>query len=586
MSKLKKLKFPQITGESIIPVKLYVIQIPTIIIFSVLADAESENLNELSLKFLAAINSVIVTLFFVLFYKFVIFGYAKDKPIPFRQILLYILLLGSIKGGSYYFFYVIFNIHSHGFFHYHLVLKILSATFTAAWFVPTTSWIYISLKKYKDLRNNLMTQSIQLKLENLSYKKLIEESKLTLKNNISQVFKDIKQQIDLIENKTFESEWIRIAELVRSTALNKIRPKSHELWVQPKKEKEKYLSLFFIKSAIQLNPFPWQIVIPVYVLTSLIHLFINFENFSLIMLLNGSLIIFVMYSLGNFINKYSRQFKFITYLSVLSLTSILFLINAQYSLKGFDPEFVLVTAIIGNLWFIVLSLFSSLVTTVRVTKDNLIKEVEDSLNEQRVHKATLSQLEKRINVKLSKFLHGYVQARLMSNALQLENASKNQDLNLASAELDKLSQDIYDDYGILDQLDFGTSFVDALEKIKASWAGICEIEILGYKNLKIDQMIIKDFIQDAIAEAISNSVRHGQATKIQILFNNLNEKTLQISVKDDGIGPEKSNPGMGSEIFNILCGKNWELLPNVNGMGSVLILNVDTSLDQNVSGIL
>ena len=107
-----------------------------------------------------------------------------------------------------------------------------------------------------------------------------------------------------------------------------------------KKEKEKYLSLFFIKSAIQLNPFPWQIVIPVYALTSLIHLFINFENFSLILLLNGSLIIFVMYSLGNFINKYSRQFKFITYLSVLSLTSILFLLNAQYSLKGFDPEFV------------------------------------------------------------------------------------------------------------------------------------------------------------------------------------------------------------------------------------------------------
>ncbi|MEY3434967.1 MAG: hypothetical protein RLZZ195_449, partial [Pseudomonadota bacterium] len=302
-----------------------------------------------------------------------------------------------------------------------------------------------------------------------------------------------------------------------------------------KKKKKKYLSLFFIKSAIQLNPFPWKIVIPIYTLTSLIHLFINFENFSLLMLLNGSLIIFVIYSLGNFIKKYTRKFIFLTYFSVLSLTSVLFLLNAQYTLKVFDPEYVLMTAIIGNLWFIVLSLFSSLVTTVQVTKDNLIREVEESLNEQRVHKATLSQLEKRINEKLSKFLHGYVQARLMSNALQLENASKNQDLNLASAELEKLTQDIHEDYGILDQLDFGASFVDAIEKIKASWAGICEIEILGYKNLKIDQMIIKDFIQDAIAEAISNSVRHGQATKIQILFNNVNEKMLQISVKDDGI---------------------------------------------------
>uniref|UniRef100_UPI0030EB8276 P-type ATPase n=1 Tax=Undibacterium luofuense TaxID=2828733 RepID=UPI0030EB8276 len=50
-------------------------------------------------------------------------------------------------------------------------------------------------------------------------------------------------------------------------------------------------------------------------------------------------------------------------------------------------------------------------------KDNLIKEVEESLNEQRVHKATLSQLEKRINVKLSKFLHGYNSIALITITL-------------------------------------------------------------------------------------------------------------------------------------------------------------------------
>ena len=101
-----------------------------------------------------------------------IFAPYKKNTIPINRIVLYIISLGVVKGGSTYFFYVELGLHDHGLIHWHVIPKVLSAILVAFWFVPTTSLIYNSIKKFQDIRNNLMTQSIKLKLENLSYKKL------------------------------------------------------------------------------------------------------------------------------------------------------------------------------------------------------------------------------------------------------------------------------------------------------------------------------------------------------------------------------------------------------------------------------
>ena len=587
INRIKNL-FSSITGESIIPINLYLIQTPFIIIFSVLGDPEFSEFGNLAKQFQAAIYSVIITSFIVIFYKYIIFAPYKKNTVPITQIISYILILGIVKGGSTYFFYIQFRLHDHGFFHWHLIVKVLSAILVALWFVPTSAWIYDSIKKFQNLRNDLMTQSVKLKLENLSYKKLIEESKFTLKNDIQDIFTDIRKKLDEIqENKTFENEWPKIAEILRNVAINKVRPKSHQLWEQPTRHKEKLSIWYFIKSAINLNPFPWKIVIPIFTLTAFTSMYYNYRNFSFLLLLNVVIIIFIMYNLGNFILKKWEKFNLFIYLTIFSCTSILLALNLNIMLSNEFLDKYLLNNFFGISWLWILTFFSSLLTTVNLSKQNLIEEVESSLNQQKIHKATLSQLEKRINSKLAKFLHGYVQARLMSNALRIENADREHDTNLANQEIDKLAKDLSQNFGILDQFDAEVSFAEELEKIKSSWFGICEIEILGYKNLSIDEMIIKDFIVDAISEAVANSVRHGSADQVQVIFNQVDQTLLEISIKDNGTSESQStNKGMGTEIFNLLCGNNWKLMKNPSGSGSLLILKVDTSLDQEVIGRL
>jgi signal transduction histidine kinase len=583
-----KYLFSSITGESIIPLNLYIIQSPLIVIFTVMGDPEFRDFNNLVKQFQAALLSVLVTFFLVIFFKYIIFAPYKKNTIPLFQIILFIILLGLVKGGSTYFFTVQFGLHDHGFFHWHPVIKILSAVVVAFWFVPTTSWIFNSIKKFQNMRNDLMMQSIKLKLENLSYKKLIEESKLTLKNDIEEIFSDIKIKLDEIEeNKTFENEWPKIADLVRNVAINRVRPKSHQLWEQPTQYKEKLSIWYFIKSAIHLNPFPWKIVIPIFSMTSFLSMYLNYGYNSLELLFFVALIILVMYATGNFIIKSMGKFTLFVYITILSLTSILLVLNLNIVLENRNFNLSLAFDFFGILWLIILTFFSSLVTTVRLSQENLIKEVETSLNQQKIHKATLSQLEKRINTKLAKFLHGYVQARLMSNALRLENADKDQDVSLATQEIDKLTKDLSQNFGVLEQFDSESTFADELEKIKKSWFGICDVEIMGYKNLKVDEMIIKDFLVDAISEAVANSVRHGAADQVQVIFNQVDQTLLELSIKDNGTGGSLSNnSGLGTEIFNLLCGNNWNLMKNPEGLGSLLVLKVDTSLDQDVIGRL
>ena len=131
-----------------------------------------------------------------------------------------------------------------------------------------------------------------------------------------------------------------------------------------------------------------------------------------------------------------------------------------------------------------------------------------------------------------------------------------------------------DEYGVMDQLNYELSFSEEIEKIKESWAGICEIEVLGARHLQIDQLMIKDFIEDAISEAIANSVRHGLADKIRIQFTKTGDEGFEIQIKDNGVGPISNKPGMGSEIFDLLSKDSWRLVPNVGEKGSTLILPV------------
>ena len=567
---------PYFTGESVIPLKLYVVSLPATIFFTIVIEADLNDTNNLFSWALATFYSILVTTIFIFFYKYVVFSYAKHIAIPLNQVLIYAVLLGSVKGISTYYFSVILKLHDHGLIDIDILDRLIPAIVISVWYVPVISWIHFSLDRYEKARVELMNKAAKLQVENQGYKDLIESSKLTLRSRMNEIFVEIKNELDKLKTKNnFEEEWPKISKLVRDAAIQEIRPQSRKLWVNQSQNYKSFKLRDFVLSAIQINPFPWKIVIPIYISTSFYQVFQYDSQGSVLFVLSHALIIFLMFQIGTFIKSNIKDKFLLSYLLIFAMTAVLLyfgsLIIRDYSGIKINPTLT----IIGIIWLFMITIVCSLLTTVKKTKDQILDEINDKLNEQQVHRATLSQLEKQVNIKLAKYLHGYVQARLMSNSLQLEIASKNHDSELAMKELEKLSKDLVEEYGIMDQLQTNTTFGEEIEKIVKSWQGICEIKFKGYSGLKIDQLIIRDFIEDAISESIANSVRHGLADEIEIEFQSIQNESFEIRVTDNGVGPISSTPGMGSEIFNLLCGDKWRLTKNQGGKGSILILPIN-----------
>jgi two-component sensor histidine kinase len=65
-------------------------------------------------------------------------------------------------------------------------------------------------------------------------------------------------------------------------------------------------------------------------------------------------------------------------------------------------------------------------------------------------------------------------------------------------------------------------------------------------------------VSEILAEAVSNSIRHGHATTVSVSLTLLGEDLLDLAVQDNGKrdGPNKSE-GMGSRLLND-CTVFWE----------------------------
>jgi len=168
---------PYFTGESVIPLKLYVFSLPGIIFFTIVIEADLNDTKNILNWALATFYSIFVTTIFVFFYKYVVFSYAKQIAIPLSQVFIYAVLLGSVKGLSTYYFSVLLKLHDHGYIDPDIFDRLIPAIVISLWFVPVISWIHFSLDRYEKVRVELMNKAAKLQVENQGYKDLIESAK-------------------------------------------------------------------------------------------------------------------------------------------------------------------------------------------------------------------------------------------------------------------------------------------------------------------------------------------------------------------------------------------------------------------------
>ena len=111
----------------------------------------------------------------------------------------------------------------------------------------------------------------------------------------------------------------------------------------------------------------------------------------------------------------------------------------------------------------------------------------------------------------------------------------------------------------------------ALNAVVSTWKGICQVswQIGERANRVLNRdNAVRICVNEIVKEAISNAVRHGDATKASVEINRSSNEVMEILVRNNGRAPlARTTKGVGSQMYDELT-LNWTLTHN-RALGTV-----------------
>ena len=199
--------------------------------------------------------------------------------------------------------------------------------------------------------------------------------------------------------------------------------------------------------------------------------------------------------------------------------------------------------------------FAQLVQLQRRETTERLKDVNRQLE---VISSRLSQ-ELWLNRKrMAALLHGPIQAALYASAMGMAQTN-----NPTPDYLTKVQKDIET---ALEQLNNpnrleSETLLSVLNQIKELWAGSVEVEIEIPTELELaitNEPLTCEATIELARELVTNSIKHGQASRVKVTINQIDPTRFSVEVTDNGKAPlEGATPGYGTKVLNELS-LNWE----------------------------
>ena len=160
---------------------------------------------------------------------------------------------------------------------------------------------------------------------------------------------------------------------------------------------------------------------------------------------------------------------------------------------------------------------------------------------------------------LAHALHGQVQATLAAGILELERELKLGDVS--HEKLEAVRSRITECVSELNLRELAPIGVEQIiQKVSATWAGVARAAISIDPKLEValgkdPQLLVT--LNDVIPELVFNSVKHGKASQIDFVIEQVSSHIVSLVVEDNGHSLDSSiKEGLGSELLNT-CAISW-----------------------------
>ena len=442
--------------------------------------------------------------------------------------------------------------------------------------LPFSSLITHAVDIYKSDREALIAERMLVESQKAESKAVIQSLRSSLSNkvdeNLLNIIENSKEYFDT-KSRSLEENWELLAERLRRAALDTIRPFSHSL--HRKGEELTYRVKINELASYIAYKFDIHILLTlfVYVITSH-HTYINndFQIEFLRALLLKMWILAILLMILKLLTRFAFSRKLSGLILLMTANSVIFYYSNDWLLQylGWDNERLhsnLSDSIFLSFLIVLISLGMAFVNGGHAE----IEFLERRISEEQLETMLLRREEGRISRELAKYLHGTIQSRLMASAIGLESAGKRGDIKA----LQKEAKTAYRNLKLPSESYFSApekTLKAEIDKVIEKWQNLLTIKMKIQSNAPA---LSGDLIQDlgnAVNEGLSNAFRHGQADEATIKID-FKKDLMLVEIADNGNGPTKGKGGLGSEWFDAIAGKSWQLKENPKG-GAILELQI------------
>lgn len=433
--------------------------------------------------------------------------------------------------------------------------------------LSVTALIAAILKEHDQTQAELASEREALILARNSAQQLVEQQRLEIQQivheNIEPAVLEISQNLRNVSTKDSVGLKVsanKISELIDS----KLRPLSASLHKEQKIEiprvsaVAKKPSLIALPQMLTLR----NVVSPMVIYLVLVvpnttgaALYLGYSSLPVVLLAYAPLAIilsiFVRLPISNRPIRSGLAFAILTLVLAIAWTPAIIIVR-WLGIDVIDRLSLVPTATLGTIIVGLLLTYSVVVDSKRISYELELRDANQELN---LELNRTSQLIWHVRQRAAQTLHGSVQASLTAANMRILGA------HVVDEELlEKVRQDLVRATESLTNLDgptidLKTSISDLIEL----WQGVCEVKVSIneelLKSISANQ-VTSYCINEIVKESVTNAIRHGKARLVEISFQDLNDGSIQIEVKNNGETNLLGSPGVGSQILDEIT-MNW-----------------------------
>lgn len=458
----------------------------------------------------------------------------------------------------------------------HLVPSpIPTAIFATGW---STVLILIleSQWRFHTQREELIEQAVQQQLTALQELNVLDQIRSAISDEVGEELEVARQRletrIDALVDQG-DGEIAAIADELRATADTTVRPLSHRLAERSEQRTRRPGLLTVLGNVFRYQPFRPVIVSAVYVVVALPSEFAqNTYSEALLAAVITITLIFATMSLVNLAMRRLPQHHAVLFVAGIAFVQMPTIAFAVFSepLNG-APASPLDTAATVTLGAFVIVMTSAFGSWNR-TRQDIIKQFAREVREEEIAALARGAAVAEVAQEASTILHGSLQSQLRACAGSIQRAADQGDILEVNRALVQARAILEDPMPSLTR-DADSSLESAVNRKANEWAGLATMHLDLDPGVAQIRGALAAHVADVVEEGIANAVHHGSASQVlvRIVFEG---DELVVTVRDNGRGPGKGSPGLGSRLFSRVGGV-WNL--EVQDPGSLLTVRLAPS---------